>query len=223
MKRQKENKMEKTTILLVRHGESEGNALRVFTGHRGLPLTPMGHKQAEATANYIKQNYHVDAVYSSDLPRAFQTAEHIALQFDLPVVTNAGLREIYAGQWENKPIAKLPELYPEDFSVWLNNIYYSRCTGGESVQELIARVYQCLLDLAKKHPGECIVVASHATPIRSLLWKISDSEPEAFKQINFGCNCAVSELKFENGVFQTVCANYREHLSDCETMLPSNV
>lgn len=215
--------MGKTRILLVRHGESEGNALAVFTGHRGLPLTPMGHKQAEATASYIAQNYKVDAVYSSDLPRAFQTAEHIADQYDVPVVTNAGLREIFAGQWENKLIAKLPELFPEDFSLWLDDIFYSRCTGGESVQELIARVYQFLLEVAEKHPGQCIVLVSHATPIRSLLWKISSGKPDVFKQTNFGCNCAVSELEFENGVFRVVYANHKEHLSGCETRLPSNV
>ena len=94
--------MKKTTILLVRHGESMGNVLKLFTGHSGYPLSDLGHTQAARTAEYIHANYQVDAVYSSDLPRAFQTAEHIAKAFKLPVITHAGLREIYAGDWENE-------------------------------------------------------------------------------------------------------------------------
>ena len=90
--------MPKTRILLVRHGESEGNVLGVFTGHSGYPLTENGHRQAKLTAEYIRENYPVEAVYSSDLPRAYQTAEHIARAFDLPVVTDCCFREIRAAQ-----------------------------------------------------------------------------------------------------------------------------
>lgn len=215
--------MQKTTILLVRHGESEGNTAAVFTGHRGYPLTPMGHKQAAATAAYIKQNYAVDAVYSSDLPRAFQTAEHIALQYGLPIVTDASLRELYAGEWENRHFTELPDLYPEDFAVWKTDTIHSRCTGGESVLELLERVHSGLISIAKKHPGQCIVVSSHATPIRTLLWKTSGEAPEAFQTMNFGCNCAVSELVFENGELHTVQANYTDHLQGLKTQLPSNI
>lgn len=213
----------KTTILLVRHGESEGNTAAVFTGHRGYPLTPMGHAQAEVTARYIRQNYCVDAVYSSDLPRAFQTAEHIALQYGLPIVTDASLRELYGGQWENKCFTDLPLQYPEDFAVWKNDTIHSRCTGGESVLELLDRVYNGVVAIAQKHPGQCIVIASHATPIRSLLWKLSGKEPAAFQSMNFGCNCAVSALEFDNGEMHTVQANYTDHLQGLKTRLPSNI
>ena len=73
--------MKDTTILLVRHGESEGNVLGLFTGHSGYSLSKLGHTQAAKTAEYIHATYEVDAVYSSDLPRAFQTAEYIAKTF----------------------------------------------------------------------------------------------------------------------------------------------
>lgn len=215
--------MEATRILLVRHGESEGNVLNVFTGHRAYPLTPMGHRQAAITAQYIKEHYTVDAVYSSDLPRAFQTAEHIALQYDLPIVTDPALRELYGGQWENKCFSELPEQYPGDFSVWTNDTIHACCTGGESILELTDRVVTGIKKIAGKHPGQTLVMVTHATPIRTALWKISQSPDAAFQTTNFGCNCAVSELVFENGMLSVVSANYTDHLQGCKTQLPSNI
>ena len=215
--------MGKTTILLVRHGESEGNVLNVFTGHRAYPLTPMGHRQAAITAQYIKEHYAVDAVYSSDLPRAFQTAEHIALQYELPIVTDPALRELYGGQWENRDFSELPDQYPQDFSVWSNDTIHARCTGGESVLELTARVVTGIRKIAEKHPGKTLVMVSHATPIRATLWKASGSPEDAFQTTGFGCNCAVSELILKDGELHTVSANYTEHLQGCKTQLPSNI
>lgn len=215
--------MAKTRILLLRHGESEGNVLGVFTGHSGYPLTEMGHKQAELTADYIKKNYEVDAVYSSDLPRAFQTAEHIARAFGLPVVTDYRFREIRAAKWERKAFDILGDLFPEDYAVWVNDTANARCTGGESVREVADRVVQGIMDVALAHPDQCIVIAAHATPIRASLWKIAGGTPELFQKYNFGCNCAISELSFENGALEIVFANNADHLQGCKTQLPSNI
>lgn len=215
--------MSKTTILLVRHGQSEGNVLGIFTGHSGYSLTEMGHKQAAITADYIEKNYKVDAVYSSDLPRAFQTAEHIAGCLDLPIITDCRFREISAGKWERKAFAVLGDLFPEDYGVWVNDTTNARCTGGESVQEVADRAVQGIMDVAAAHPGQCIVIATHATPIRASLWKIAGGTPEQFQKYNFGCNCAVSELIFEDGKISIVSANQAAHLQDCKTQLPSNI
>ena len=183
----------------------------------------MGHKQAQITAEYIQKHYFVDAVYSSDLPRAFQTAEYIALKYDLPVVTVPALRELYGGQWENKQFAELPGRYPEDFSVWTNDTIHARCTDGESVLELSERVVNEIVEIAKQHPGKTVVIASHATPIRTALWKASGSPEEAFQTTSFGCNCAVSELVWEDNNLSIVSANYTDHLQGCKTQLPSNI
>ena len=74
-----------TTLIIVRHGESEANGSKRFAGHLDIPLSAKGLKQAELTAGYIKENYHVDAVYASDLQRAYHTALPIAQAFDLEV------------------------------------------------------------------------------------------------------------------------------------------
>ena len=215
--------MKKTTILLIRHGESLGNVLGLFTGHSGYPLSDLGHTQAERTAEYIHKNYRVDAVYSSDLPRAFQTAEHTAKAFGLPVITNAGLREINAGAWENFRFADLPDLYPDSFPLWRADFLNAYCVGGETVREVGERGAKALYEIAAANPGKCIVVASHATTIRSALWKISGAPESAMQDMMYCANCAVNELVFEDGKLQIVSMNYAEHLAELQTKLPSNL
>lgn len=215
--------MSKTTILLIRHGQSEGNILGVFTGHSGYSLTDLGHKQAEMTAEYIRKNYSVDAVYCSDLPRAFQTAEHIAHAFALPIVTDCRLREINAGEWENKLFTELPDLFPDAFALWLEDLIHSRCTGGESVLEVADRATKALYDLARIYAGKCIAVVAHGTTIRTALWKISGASDVAMKEMEWASNCGISELNFINGTLQVVSQNITEHLRGFVTELPKNL
>jgi len=86
-------------LYLIRHGESEANLRGIFASHLAYPLTPKGHEQAEQTALYLK-NERIDRIYSSDLPRAYETAVHIAAYHGKEILPHPGLREIYAGDWE---------------------------------------------------------------------------------------------------------------------------
>ena len=213
----------KTTILIVRHGQSEGNTAGVFSGHSGFPLTALGHEQAERTAEFIKRNYHVDAVYSSDLPRAFQTAEHTARAFGLSVTTCACFREINAGCWECKSYDDLPNLFPRDYGNWLADVGNARCTGGESVMEVADRVFDGIVAIARAHEGQCVMIATHATPLRVALWKAAGIPCSAMQQVSWGSNCAISELEYDDGKLTAIQVNYTEHLAGCETFLPANV
>ena len=73
------------TLLLVRHGESLYNMQRCFTGHSDIPLTELGEKQAELTAQYLTEHFKVDAIWSSDLQRAKSTAKPCADRLGLPI------------------------------------------------------------------------------------------------------------------------------------------
>ncbi|MBR2937699.1 MAG: histidine phosphatase family protein [Oscillospiraceae bacterium] len=211
----------KTTFLLVRHGQSEANLKDVFAGHSGYSLTALGREQAARTAEYIKNTYPVDAVFSSDLPRAFQTAEYTARAFGLPITTDARFREIFAGSWEGVQFGRLEEEYPEDFAIWLKDIGNARCTDGESVKELIERVFSGLEAIADR--GKCIVVVAHATPLRAALWKASDVSGVDIQKISWGSNCAISEFTLEDGKLSAVRVNYVGHLEGIETSLPENL
>ena len=89
-------------MILVRHGESDANIKKIFAGHLDIDLTNRGYEQAELAAQYIRENYVVDKIYSSDLKRAYNTAKVIAKRFDLPIEALTELREIDAGDWQGK-------------------------------------------------------------------------------------------------------------------------
>lgn len=215
--------MSKTTILLIRHGQSEGNILGLFTGHSGYPLTELGHKQAEITADYIRKNYKIDAVYSSDLPRAFQTAEHTARAFGLPIVTDCRLREINAGKWENIPFSELSSRFPEAYAIWREDLIHFSADGGEAVLDVANRAVDALRSIARANLGKCVAVVSHATAIRTALWKISGKPQSSMQELTWGGNCCINELCFANGELQIISQNMMEHLSGCVTELPKSI
>ena len=92
-----------TRLLIVRHGESAANAVRVFLGHTNLGLSPRGEAQARATAELLR-NEPISAIYSSDLIRAYNTALPNAELHSLEVIPQRTLRELYIGEWENMKI-----------------------------------------------------------------------------------------------------------------------
>lgn len=213
----------KTRLLLVRHGQSEANVLGIFTGHSNYALSKLGHEQAERTAQYIKAHYAVDGVYSSDLPRAYETAEHIARALNLPIITDARFREINGGDWENHNYDSLKALYPAEYTKWLTDVGSARCTNGESVLELANRVYEGLKAIAEANPGKCLVVATHATPVRVTAWKASGLPVSELQSVSWGNNCSVNEFEFSDGKLSAVKLNYVDHLAGMETSLPANV
>lgn len=85
------------TLLIIRHGESEADLLDVHEGRADFALTPRGHRQAEAMAEYVSSRYRVTAIYSSPLQRARQTAEHLAQKTGLPVAEDDRLMEFNNG------------------------------------------------------------------------------------------------------------------------------
>ena len=162
-----------THIYLIRHGESLANAARLFIGHTDMDLTERGHRQAEKTAQYLK-SVPVDAIYASDLCRAYHTALHTADLLGMAAVPDQGLREIYAGEWEGMPFDRLMTQYPHEFAeLWRTRIGEARCKGGESIAELAARISAAVERLVRANEGKTVLLFSHATPIRILgtLWQ----------------------------------------------------
>ena len=87
-----------TVFYLVRHGQSIGNANREFLGHTNKDLSPFGYLQADRTADFLS-DVKIDAIYSSDLIRAYNTALPHAKLRNMEVVPSQNLRELYAGAW----------------------------------------------------------------------------------------------------------------------------
>ena len=214
-----------TTFLMIRHGESEANRGRVFAGHMDAPLEALGLAQAKRTAEYIVRTYRVDAVYASDLRRAYDTGRCVAELLGLPVIADRDLREIDAGQWEGVAFDTLVEQFSEDYGVWMHDIGHARCTGGESVAHLGERIRGALKRIAAENEGKTVVIATHATPIRVMQCLVQAGDLARMKDIPWVSNASVSALRYDREADEWAFLSVSEdaHLGDMRTTLAKNV
>jgi probable phosphoglycerate mutase len=211
-----------TRFLMIRHGYSVANLEKRFAGHSDFPLTDIGKKQAERCAEALKQ-VHIDAIYASDLSRAFETAIPVAEAHSLTVIPHKGLREIYAGVWEGREFSELDEKYPESYGIWKTDLGHAHPDGGESVAQLYSRILATLGDIAEDNEGKTICIATHATPIRSVCTAAMGLGAEDMSRIGWTANASISLFEYENGRFTAVYTSNTDHLGDITTKLPTNV
>ena len=183
-----------------------------------MPLTEKGRKQAAATAEYLK-DVNFSAVYSSDLIRAYETAEQTARVHGLPVIADKNLREIYAGEWEGRTFSDLVTSYPEEYVIWRDSIHLSRPTGGESMSELDERIWSAINVIAKRHVGQKVFIATHATPIRLILRRLKGLPFEELNKVSWVSNASVTTVKYEDGKFTLIQEGYDAHLDGMCTRL----
>ena len=210
-----------TKFILVRHGQSEGNAVQTFLGHTDMGLTVLGHKQAQVTAEYLK-DAGIDVIYTSDLIRAYDTAKCIGEATGIPLIASPELREIYAGKWEGMNFQKIADTYAE-YQTWLTDIGNAVCTGGESVRDLQKRINAELVKIASLNDGKTVCVATHGTPLRVMtcIWQnLSLSEA---KNIPWVSNASVTTVTYDSGKWHIENIGYDEHLSGLISKLPANV
>lgn len=212
-----------TRVLLIRHGYSMANAEDRFAGHSNFPLSDIGHKQAHLAAEYLYQTEKIDKIYASDLSRAYETATPTAKKFGLPVIPDERLREIYAGAWEGMKFDDIMVQYRDDFSVWRNNYSYARCTEGESVAELYARVTAAVLDIAAQNDGKCILIASHATPLRAVECFTAGKDATCMHEFQLPTNASIQYYRYEDGRLTAERLNAIDHLDGLITALPKGV
>ncbi len=213
-----------TKLILVRHGESEANAEHRFTGQSNrYGLTERGHAQAELTA-VLLQDTKIDAIYASDLRRAYETTVHIANKHGMTITEHIGMREIYAGKWEGERFEDLPTLYPDDFSVWKNDIGRAVPTGGESVAALKERVNAAIEEIVRANPGRTVCIGTHATPIRVMQCIWEGRSLDEMKDVPFVPNASVTTVFYEEDLsFHDPCIGQSEHLGVLSTRLPKMV
>ncbi|WP_432990334.1 histidine phosphatase family protein [Dactylosporangium sp. CA-233914] len=158
-----------TTLHLVRHGESEWNVARRLQGQTPyVPLTPRGHRQARATAEALRGTA-ARAVYTSDLLRARQTAEHIADVLDVPIRLRPDLRERCYGRLEGLPSAD---------ALWAAGDVDVHPGGGESLRELRQRIAAAIAGCLADAGDGALVIVSHGDTIRAALEWLGEPTPE---------------------------------------------
>lgn len=211
-----------TTLILIRHGESEGNHKDIYCGQMDFPLSELGHVQAEHTAAYLKENYKIDKIYSSDLSRAVQTAEPAAKRFGLEILTDPGLRERSVGVWSGLPVQTVEVEYA-DLMAAMRRGEDNAPEGGERNSVVRQRVLASIDRILAENRGKCIAVFTHWGGIHHIVRSWGRVKPELFhfEEGERYCNASVTVgLYDDDGVFQNVIAlGYDAHLNE---MITSN-
>ena len=153
---------------LVRHGETEWNSQGRLQGHTPTSLSPVGIRQAELLAGRLK-DMRLSAIYSSDLPRARETADIIAAGHHVQVRLTPELRERYYGQWEGLTHQEMQAQDPDGYARWREGDERFSPPGGERVADVRARVSRLTAQLVRTHTGDdAILLVGHGGSLRSL-------------------------------------------------------
>ena len=212
-------------FVIIRHGYSVSNKERMFAGQMDVKLDELGLSQAEDTAKYILENYKIDAVYSSDLCRAVDTAKPLADALGLPVITYKELREISAGCWEGMYISEVKDKYPEKFAKGANDVGNARCGDGETTAELIERGRKIFQKIARENEGKTVAIATHGGLIRAVRCMWLGISLDDMKDVPHVANASVTEVLYDNETdkAELTVIGYSEHLNNKVTEFSINV
>lgn len=203
-----------THLIITRHGYSEYNKTRMYTGQVDVALTELGLKQAARTAEYVAETYKIDAIYSSDLKRAMSTAIPVSEKLGISVIKEPLIKEIYGGLWENKLMPEIDRLYHDDYQIYKTTIGLARCTGGESLAELQARALEGMNKIAEENDGKTVFVATHGGVLLALTAYWMGLPLEKMHETPPATNSSITEVIYENGVFKIEKYSYDEHLGE---------
>jgi broad specificity phosphatase PhoE len=204
-----------TRILLIRHGQSLGNAVRRFLGHTDLDLSELGYVQAQRTADLLA-DLTVSAVYSSPLIRAMNTAAPHAKMRGLDVIPASELKEMHAGEWENLYVSEIIERFGDMYhGPWTKEFGVFTIPGGEPCNEVANRFYNKILDIARAHQGQTVIVAAHAAAIRCFWGKLAGLDPKDLAAAYpFPQNASVSVVYFDGESISAGEYSHDKHLLD---------
>lgn len=206
-----------TSILLLRHGQTDANVAGVLQGHQPIPLNRLGIHQATLLAARLESfRPSIDVLISSDLPRATQTAGPIASACGLRVVTDSAWRERGFGLLEGKPVGER--------EMWRAASGEFDPPGAEPTADLHERIRRALLQLPDRYPkAKVIAVVTHGGPIRAVLKMLADGRlPPARGRRLLDMpsieNCSILQLlvrRYRTGVrWRIACVNEASHLEE---------
>lgn len=155
-------------FIVIRHGETAWNAEKIFRGRTEIQLDETGRRQASLLADYLKDEK-LEAVYTSPLERAKETAARIAELQKLEVIPVNNLADMDFGQWQGKKITEVEEADPELFKDWLDTPEQIAIPGGESLGQVTSRVVPFLEDLGARHTEGKIVIVTHRVLVKLII------------------------------------------------------
>ncbi len=185
-----------TRLVLVRHGRTAWNAEGRWQGQTDVPLDDTGRAQAAAMAAAVAARYAAATeLWSSDLSRAVETAGFVAAATGLTPRTDAGLREIFTGDWEGLTGSEIEARWPDDHRRWLAGQDVARAGGAETRVQVAARTAAALRTItAAAGPGATVLVVGHGASLRAAATLLVDLPMEHVGVLGGLRNCSWLEL-----------------------------
>jgi probable phosphoglycerate mutase len=187
--------MQRTQLIIVRHGQTEWNIKGIRQGHLDSPLTGRGLAQAKALGQRLAREK-FSVLYSSDLGRAIETAREIVSVTGHQIVTDARLRERHLGIFQGLNADEINERYPEERRLLRTSGPGYVIPGGESMIQQVERNVAFFDSLAVRHAGETIVVVTHGGVVSGFFrhtLAIPLDAPRRFEFVNAGLNVFAHE------------------------------
>ncbi len=198
-----------TRLLLVRHGRSEMNAERRVQGWLDSPLDALGRSQAEAVAQRLRLES-PEALYTSTLRRARETAEIIAAALDLPLVDDARLRERNVGDIAGMNSEEIDAQFPGLMKRWRESRLVTP-PGGEERDDFWGRVTAAFDDITTRHPDGAVTIVTHGGVLATYMGHLLGLEPGIWPPMSFG-NTSLSVVELNGGQPHIRLVNDRCHL-----------
>jgi len=171
-------------LIVVRHGQTACNTKNVWHGWDDCGLTDTGLAQAAAVADRLAGEK-IDAVYSSDSRRAFQTAQAIAARHGLEPVADPGLRERNAGEYEGIPVDDVVAARPTVWKERNADLWGWSPPSGETFTTVWERLRAVIERLQERHDGQTVVVVTHMSPMRILISRLANTPIEQTYELEF--------------------------------------
>ena len=211
-----------TTLYIIRHGQTVANIENRIAGRADFPLTDVGRAQAVCTANFLKDTP-LDAVLTSPLCRAKETAEKIAESHGLPLTVVPDLAEVNFGKLEGMLLTEAAPIYPDVLDAWHNHIADADFPGGERMREVAVRAEQVVCDILAAYPDKSVCLVTHGALIKFILAYIKNMPLEELDSVHYVNNASVTTVAYENGKFTVLAENQSEHMGKLVSGIPNDI
>jgi probable phosphoglycerate mutase len=208
--------MQATRIIALRHGETDWNVDTRIQGTLDIDLNETGRWQARRAAQALSKE-EIDAVYSSDLLRAWDTACTIATTIGQEAQAVQTLRERSFGIFEGRTFLEIEATWPEQTLRWRQRDPHWKPEGGESLQELRQRIELAVFSLAERHPGEQIVLVAHGGVLDVMYRLATRQDLQTPRSWNLG-NATINRLLWTPEGLSLVGWADTRHLEDDEAL-----
>ncbi len=171
-----------TRIYLLRHGETAWNIEKVFRGRAEVPLTDNGRRQAKLAALYLKDK-DIEAIYSSPLSRALETAQIVGDALNIELKVDDRLTGLNFGPWQGRPYDEIEKEYPEQFRLYKTEPDLYKIPAGETLDEAMQRGLDLLREIERRHPGSTVLLVTHRVIYKLMLLGILGLDSSHFWQL----------------------------------------